>query len=285
MELRRGIGLLLVVGMISMALGWATGSAVSADTDPVSEASVATSTSLERQDARGAAKVPVRRILLAGDSVMAGLAPALEAALRGESEVRYILTPSILRDATVRFAWEQELVSFDPQVVVMFVGTWELGEVQNGRGAATTGDDWRTVYDQEILDPWVELITSGGAAVLWIGAPVVPSDDTNLLFLSLNEAYRGLEVRWPAVRYLDSTSVLSGGSGRFTESVVTEDGTRARVRQVDGLHLCPGGAVLLAEAAIAAISEVGEVTENAGWREGTWRDSGEFPSGSCPPLD
>lgn len=290
MELRRGIGLLLSVGILSLALGWTTGSAVSAGSRPPSDDQAGSATTLADPDQEGTddteAEVPVRRILLAGDSVMAGLAPALEAALGGGmTEVRFILTPSILRDATVRFTWEQELAEFDPEVVVMLVGTWELGEVRHGRGAATTGEDWRSVYDGQILDPWIELVTSRGSRVVWMGMPLVPSADVNLLFISLNEAYRALEDRWDSVRYLDSTRVLTAGSGQFTESLPTDDGRLARVRQVDGLHLCPYGSVMLADAVIAAISEIGTITENEGWRGGTWRESDEFPRESCPPME
>ena len=93
------------------------------------------------------------RITLAGDSVMAGLAPTVEAALEatGDAEVEFVLTPSILRDATVRFTWSEQLEQFDPDVIVMFVGTWELGEVANAVGTSVGPDDpaWQQAYQRE----------------------------------------------------------------------------------------------------------------------------------------
>lgn len=278
--MRSGVAAIVVAGVLAGVLGWATGAAVSAD--PVEGLAADQST-----PSTAAGPTEPLRITLAGDSVMAGLAPALEAAIGhdGQADVEFVLTPSILRDATVRFSWSKQLEEFDPDVVVMFVGTWELGEVTNRIGTAVGPGDpaWQASYESDILDPWVDLITAKGAEVIWLGAPAVESAEVDALFSSLNEAYEALDDRWPDVTYLDSTAALAGAGAGFVPIATTPDGDQVRVRQVDGLHLCPDGAVLLAGAVIEEIQADHPVREAPGWPDGSWRNHQEYPPASCPP--
>jgi hypothetical protein len=224
------------------------------------------------------------RIVLAGDSVMAGLAPALKAAVEadGTSEVRFVLTPSILRDPTVRFTWNQQLEEFNPEVVVMFVGTWESEVLRTGSGPASTDPTWRTEYETNVLDPWLQLITSRGASVIWIGNPAVGNDDANRAFSALNQAYADLPARWPGVTYLSAQEALNGTGLGFSDVVVLPDGTAMRTRQIDGLHLCPDGAVLLARAIVDELVSIWKASAPPGWEGGEWRGADVYPPESCP---
>jgi hypothetical protein len=230
------------------------------------------------------------RVALAGDSVMAGLAPAVEAALEsgGAADVRFVLTPSILRDPTIRFTWERQLEEFDPEVVVMFVGTWEsrLVEDESGRAVPMSDPAWRSQYETQVLDPWVELITSGGARVLWIGSPVVANPEANLLFAGLNTVFEALPRRFPGVRYLDSSTVLHGATEGYSPVILGSDGILVRARQVDGLHLCPDGAVLLGREVVAVLVEEWQVPVGSGWEGADWRnDARIFPPQNCPSVN
>lgn len=270
------MALLAGVGLTAGALGWATGSVVSADDGDTEGAATFGGSPTTVAEERG----PLR-ITMAGDSVMAGLAPAVEAALdgTGDAEVEFVLTPSILRDATVRFTWQRQLEEFDPDVVVMLVGTWEVEQ------ASTQGTDatlWQRTYQDEVLDPWIELITGHGAEVIWLGAPAVEAAEVNRLFDELNAVYRSLSERWPQVTYLDSTAALAGVGAGFASVVTTAEGREVRVRQVDGLHLCPDGAVLLARAVLDQIQGDHPIGEVADWQNGAWRSAEEYPAESCP---
>lgn len=280
MELRRGAGLLVGVGITFGALGWTTGSMVSADSGP------ATADPVTVDEPESTLPVEPLRVTMAGDSVMAGLAPAVEAALdgTGDAEVQFVLTPSILRDATVRFTWQRELEQFDPDVVVMFVGTWEIGEVSNQIGTTVGPDDptWQAAYERDVLDPWIELITEEGAEVIWIGAPAVEATEVDELFTILNGAYRSLSDRWDQVTYLDSTDALAGVGAGFAPVVTTAGGDQVRVRQIDGLHLCPDGAVLLARSLLDTVQVEHPVGEVPDWQTGAWRSGEQYPPGSCP---
>ena len=242
-----------------------------------------TTTTTEPGPRRPTADDPLR-IVLAGDSVMAGLAPALKAALEtdGTSEVRFILTPSILRDPTVRFTWNQQLEEFNPEIVVMFVGTWESEVLRTGTGAASEDPAWQGQYETNVLDPWLQLITSRGASVLWIGNPPVANDDANRAFAALNEAYAALPSRWPAVTYLPAQEALNGPTPGFHDVITDADGIWVRTRQIDGLHLCADGAELLAERIVDELVAAFKANEAPGWESGSWRDADVFPAASCP---
>jgi hypothetical protein len=271
----------------STTTGAAGGSSTTAAAEPATTSPPTTpapaTTTTEAGPRRPTAEDPLR-IVLAGDSVMAGLAPALKAAVEadGTSQVRFVLTPSILRDPTVRFKWNQELEGFNPEVIVMFVGTWESEVLRTGTGAASTDPTWRTQYEANVLDPWLQLITSRGASVIWIGNPAVGNAEANAAFAALNEAYAELPDRWPSVTYLSAQEPLNGPAPGFHDVITGDDGSWVRTRQIDGLHLCPAGAALLAEEVVRELTSVWKANEAPNWQDGDWRGADVYPGGSCP---
>jgi hypothetical protein len=279
--------------VVFLTAGWAVGHQVDGESDSATASPAprgglpATTTTVDPDQPS-----PDRplRVVLAGDSVMAGLAPPLEAALEsaGAGEVRFVLTPSILRDATVRFTWQRELEQFNPDVIVMFVGTWELGEVTQGRGQAVGPDNegWREAYDREVLDPWIEFITSNGAEVIWIATPAVDNDQVNESFVPLNEAFEAAAARWDQVSFVDGGSILGRPDDGYPGGEVVLFGATLRTRQIDGLHLCPDGASLLATEVLGLMIDQYDVPVDDGWDDGAWRTNPSFPPETCPaPQD
>jgi hypothetical protein len=227
------------------------------------------------------------RVVMAGDSVMAGLNPPVKAALEagGSAQVHFVLTPSILRDPTIRFTWQQQLDQFDPDVVVMFVGTWESREVETHSGQTLTLGDpgWKESYESEILDPWINFISAKGARVIWIGSPTVGGNEANLLFGTLNQVFRDLPNRFPNVTYLDGGPPLQGPDFGFHPIITDPDGKVVRTRQIDGLHLCPDGAALLAKPLLEQLIADWRVPVAYGWQGLPWsNDPSVYPPASCP---
>ncbi len=230
------------------------------------------------------------RIVLAGDSVMAGLVPPLLAAFEesGTATGRFVLTPSILRDPAVRFTWERQIEAFDPEVVVVLMGTWEAMIVEGAQdpGAPAGREAWAARYRDELLGPWVDLLSSGGAAVLWVGMPPVVDGAVARRIPALNAAFAALAAQRDDLTYIDPAP-LAGPDGALLE-VAEVDGAVRRLRQVDGLHLCPAGALLLAEPVLAVLDQGHGVSFGARWREGGWHDdetspgTPTYPAASCP---
>jgi hypothetical protein len=292
---------LAAVAIIFVSAGWAVGKTVyepdlepiaagaaPADDGPLTSttAEPVVTTTTEPEVTHPSADDPLR-VVLAGDSVMAGLVPALESALEGggETEVRFVLTPAILREPGVRYSWQKELEQFNPELIVMFVGIWELGQIRDRTGETVdpTEQGWRQAYDNEVLDPWLEFITQAGAQVVWIGTPAIDNDDTNVSFSLLNDAWRTAADRWGPVTYVDAGATLGRPEDGFFSFLRDDSGRRVRARQVDGLHLCPAGAEALAGDVLTVISELAGVPVAEGWADGDWQDDlAAYPAANCP---
>ena len=44
-------------------------------------------------------------------------------------------------------------------------------------GQSVDDPGWQEQYERAVLDPWIQLITSRGASVLWLGNPTVGNED------------------------------------------------------------------------------------------------------------
>jgi len=222
------------------------------------------------------------RVILGGDSVMAGLAPAVSHALNegGSARSQFVLTPSVARDSATTALWQLQLERTDPELVVMLIGTWErlLAGPQDGQVQTTER------YVTETLQPFVDLVTSQGAKLLWIGMPAVREPDPTLIFARLNEAFLQLAERNPGSVYYLSGSEFVAGSG-FTELITNPDGSVERLRAVDGHHLCQDGAVRLSRPVLDWVVSQWNVPLAPNWQDGPWRDPATYyGSQACPAV-
>ncbi|OWY59645.1 hypothetical protein B7486_73460, partial [cyanobacterium TDX16] len=145
-----GLATVLVIGLTgcgesddrgSSAAPGGIGSEDSTPSSPSTEAPTTTST-LPPGGRVPTAEDPLR-VLLAGDSVMAGLAPAVTAAVEsgGAADATFTLTPALPHQDLDWAGWQARLAELDPEVVVVLVGVWE-------RTFGTISDPaWRAGFD------------------------------------------------------------------------------------------------------------------------------------------
>lgn len=223
------------------------------------------------------------RVVMAGDSVMNGLAPAVATALNegGQSDVKFVLAPSVARDAASRVLWQRQLEEFQPDLVVMLIGTWEKRDPNFDPG----DPGWADWYATEVLDPFAAMIAGAGARLLWIGMPAVPDHSDTLQFVALNSQYEALADRNDQVDYVEGGEFLNGPDGEWTDVLARDDGTLERVRRTDGLHLCPGGAERLAIPVIQYAQDQWNVPVAFNWQNAPWRvpPTLDHPE-ECPPV-
>lgn len=206
------------------------------------------------------------RVVLAGDSLMRELSAPLIAALAGPAEASYVAMPSVFETPTTVVEWEGRMASSPPDLVVVLVGTWEGILVQQRHLDAGFAD----VYAEGVR-PFVDVVVGGGAQVLWLGYPALDLQEEAAQLASLDEVWSGLPSVFPGVAYLDAGEAVAPG-GEFLETVPLPGGGDLRVRQGDGRHLCPEGALLMAEPVVQAVAAQLGLTANPGWQEGGWRD-------------
>lgn len=211
------------------------------------------------------------RVVMGGDSVMGNLVPAVDAAIGDQADIEYLAQARISGDAAARQAWADTIAEEDPDLVVIHVGSWEVLSPEFHPGVEP--------YDTEVLDPFVELVTSGGARVLFVGPAAARDEQRTVNLMTFNRELIALDERNPSVDFLNAGTFVNDATGGFTETLPGPDGVPVRIRRTDdlGLHLCPAGVVRLATPVLAWIGEQTDppVAPVAGWDQADW---------SRPPL-
>lgn len=223
-------------------------------------------------------------VLFAGDSIGLELAaPSIDALGGGGSAATFFVgNPSITRDAARNGLWELRLEQSDPDVIVMLVGVWERMVFGRDQLAGQTVAEYRT----QTIDPFIDLITSHGAEVVWVTSPL-PQDSTAAAQIEfLNEAFQTLGESDDRVHFVDAVDTVANPDGSFADVMFGPDGTAERVRRIDGTHLCPGGAVRMAQPVLDWIVERWNVPLADDWQNGAWRTAEPFENAAvdCPAV-
>jgi hypothetical protein len=227
---------------------------------------------------------PSLEVVLGGDSVMAGLVPAVQTALLGQAEVDYLASPTI-SSTSDQVAWRQGIEQLDPDLVVVLVGPWEVLQTT----FAPTEPGWTERYARSVVDPLADLVTDRGARMLWIEMHSSTNPATTLSFAVLAAQERALAERNHAVEVLDSGAFVDEPGDVLADVLPGPDGTPERIRRQDGtgVHLCPAGVERLAAPVLDWIARSAEpaLTIDDAWRSGGWRAPGAFEgSEQCPPA-
>ncbi len=224
------------------------------------------------------------RVLLAGDSVMADVSLAVASTLNdgGHAVTRLVTAPSVPREGATRSLWRRQLDEYDPEVVVVLIGVWE-GMAEGALAREPLGSlAWERTYRREALDPYVSLLTSRGADVIWIGMPPVLDPGRQLGFASMNRAVRQLADESPDLTYVPGDELLARPDGSWADVLPGPHGTPQRVRRLDTTHLCADGAERLARPVLRLVADRWAVPLAEDWPTRHWR--WVFPPDDCPPV-
>jgi len=260
------------------ALADELGEATTTTTTTTTTTSVAASATDER---RPTAEEPLR-VLMAGDSLMADISLAIASTVQdgGRAVARLAEEPSIPRDETTRDRWRQRLARFDPEVVVVLIGVWEA-MATGGPGQYPLGSvAWERAYRDRLLDPYVELLASRGAKVVWIGMPPVLDARRQRGFNAMNRAVRHLAEQSADLTYVPGDRLLARPDGSWTAFLPGPQGNPQRVRRIDTTHLCAEGAVRLARPVLRFIDRQWDIPLAPNWPYRNWR--WVFPPAECP---
>ena len=223
-------------------------------------------------------------VVTVGDSVTYDADPGIQAALEAAGSVvvdtRSIGGVGLLRPGIDGYL--DEATTSDPDVVVVMLGGWDLGEIVADPEA----------YEAR-LDVVADRLTDEGAHVVWLGMPPTPPgegiEDARQL---ANRLFEDLAKRNDDVTHIATGPLLGDEEGEFTRFRLGVDGERVQVRKVrdggDDGHLCPGGAALLGEAVLAVLIERFDVSESASrWWFGPWVGDARYddPPGACTAMD
>jgi peptidoglycan/LPS O-acetylase OafA/YrhL len=239
----------------------------------------------------------VVRIAEVGDSVALQASIAIDAALGSSGGVVDVYNATAPGwGLTAGASWQIVPLGVAKARVQVVLATWTIDNAyiaKNGLPAYLP-----------LLDRFVQgLISAGAQAVVLVEQPPLPPPDAPAAlerfpgmsqrgWLGWNEAAQMEAARHPGkVFFFRAASSLEEG-GRFAWFLPApwDTGIKVRARQLDGLHLCPAGAALYAEAvAEQASAELRLPAPAPGWVAGAWRYSTVFdhipggqPPGQCP---
>ena len=224
------------------------------------------------------------RVLMAGDSLMADVSLAISSTIQdgGSGVAKLVAAPSLARDDVTRALWRQQLAEYDPEVIVVLVGVWE-GMAEDALTDRVLGSpQWEREYRRTALVPYLDLMTSEGAKVIWIGMPPSPDLRRALEWSSINRAVRTLSTQRDDLTWVPGDEILANPDGSWADILPGPQGNPQRVRRIDTTHLCAEGAVRLARPVLDELQDQYEIPLAENWPTRDWR--WVFPPDECPPA-
>lgn len=265
----------LAAALVGLAAGCGSedpvvGGATTAPTTPTTAASTTTA-------------APRARFVLAGDSMMYDVAPAVQAALDpSAAEVVPLVVPSLF-SPTVEASLDDAVRTEPTDAVVVMVGVWETG-YETSTGLEVVQPGWGDGYRTEVLVPFADRMASYGTHLVLLAHPPMRTPDEEGRFAAVYEQWARLAAERPdTVTFARSGPWL--GAGDYVEVVELPDGSRTRLRRTDGVHLCAEGAIRIASGLVDLLADVvGEPWAPVlvdSWETGAWTE--RFPADECPP--
>jgi hypothetical protein len=192
------------------------------------------------------------RVLVAGDSLVGWIAPALEEEIPPEDPVEVIDdwkgSTGLIR--TDYFDWpariEQDMTAHDPDVVVLGFGGNDTQGITTDAGVLALGTPaWKTEYQRRVGEV-LDLIEAPGRTVYWVGLPLTRSDaieDLRPVMTSAIEAEVGSR---PWAHLIDTRDALAP-DGTFTSQLPDEDGELVTTMAPDDIHPSLEGGVRIVD--------------------------------------
>jgi len=195
------------------------------------------------------------RALIIGDSLGIDLGDSLQNDLTNTG----VVLPTVdARESTGLarpdyFDWPAELqadmTKINPQVVVIMMGANDPQDFPGPPDVPYGTPQWNTMYRQRVAQ-FMQIASSNGAKVIWVGMPPMQDPGRNAAMEVLNDLVASEAKTVPGVTFLSSWHLLGGPAGQFTPYLVV-DGQEVNVREPDGTHIAPGGGEVLSQAVMA----------------------------------
>jgi hypothetical protein len=192
-------------------------------------------------------------LLLVGDSMIAGsLSSALAAGLSTDPSnrvVRAVQTATGLSRPDV-FDWMSVVPPLlereKPQLIICSLGANDATNLRSGGRLVEFGRaGWRNAYAERVA-AMMQMLSSGGARVLWLGLPPMREAAFSDRARFLNRIFAYTARQFPQVDYFDLGMLVSGSTGEYATFVRNRDGRFIRMRMDDGVHYSPSGAKVVA---------------------------------------
>jgi hypothetical protein len=158
-----------------------------------------------------------------------------------------------------KYDWPKQLTKdvdeFKPDVTVMLIGSNDkVPMTVNGVKVPPFTAEWNAEYVRRV-QAGIDITTNTGAIVVWIGMPVMRSDQYSETARTLNAIYEQICEEDPDAYYLDGYELFSDASGKYSAYLIDSDGDNQLVREGDGIHFTPAGGDRVVEAVLEVLRE------------------------------
>ncbi len=189
------------------------------------------------------------RILVAGDSLMGWIGPALVEGLEGrpiDLRESWEVGSGLARPDVVNWParLEAEMAGSNPEVVVMGFGANDAGDMATPDGRVGVGTpEWTAEYQRRVAQV-LNAVEGPGRTVYWIGLPVTTRGDIEAAAPGMADAVQREISARPWAHYVDTRRTLSD-DGAYADYLPDASGEPVKVRESDGVHPNPAGARLI----------------------------------------
>lgn len=197
------------------------------------------------------------RVLVAGDSLMGWIGPALTKGTEGRPisvtedwEVASGLARPDVINWPARLAEDME--KHNPEVVVVGFGGNDAQDMATDGGRVSVGSpEWAAEYQRRVAQVLTAL-EGPNRTVYWIGLPVTTRGDIEKAAPAMAEAVQTEVSARPWAHYVDSRKILSP-DGAYKAFLPDGSGGEVKVREDDGVHPNLAGARRLAAPVILTV--------------------------------
>ncbi len=187
------------------------------------------------------------RLVVIGDSLGNGVWRGLNEAFRGETNVR-IERRSRVSTGLVRddyYDWPKELEQIlsreEPiQIAVVLFGTNDKQAIRAGNGHFAVGSpEWMQEYENRV-DQVMAQLSRHGAAVYWVGLPIMRSQSFSVHAARINQIVRESAARFD-VKFVETWEEFADDQGHYDAYGPDVFGRTRRLRMDDGIHFTGAG--------------------------------------------
>ncbi len=180
------------------------------------------------------------RILVAGDSLMGFIGPALVQELDGypvEVIEDWNVGTGLARPDVLNWPAQlgADMAQHDPEVVILGFGGNDMQHMASDDGLVEAGTEaWKLEYQRRVVQV-LEAVQAPHRTVYWIGLPITTRNDIERIAPVQAEAVRTeISVR-PWAHFVDTRPLLSP-DGVYVTYLPDENGNDVKVREGDGVH-------------------------------------------------
>lgn len=197
------------------------------------------------------------RILVAGDSLMGFIGPALVKELEGrpvEVVEDWKVATGLARPDVLNWPaqLEADMAQHDPEVVILGFGGNDMQDMASDAGRVAVGTEaWKVEYQRRVAQV-LNAVEAPHRTVYWVGLPMTTRSDIEQAAPMQAAAVQTEISARPWAHFIDTRPLLSP-DGEYTMYLPDEDGNDVKVREGDGVHPNLAGARRMITPAAEAI--------------------------------